>query len=115
MENVFQIQLGQNKFVDSINLDSYIPLQLDRDTALLTEYGIDNVLNVNDQYELERQSSTTYRIYGEIEYFSILNNISINASSPLEDYFTSNTNGKSILNSFSLSIVKPNNNYVDLK
>ena len=113
MENSIQIQLGESKYVDSINEDLFIPISLECDTALLTEYGIDNVLNVNDQYELERRSSTTYRIYGEIEYLSILNNIKSNYEF-LIDFFTANENGKNIFNSFEFYIVKQNNNYLNI-
>lgn len=113
MENTIQIQLGESKYVDSVNEDQFIPISLECDIALLTEYGIDNVLNVNDQYELERQSSTTYRIYGEMEYLSILNNIKSNYTN-LEDFFTVNENGKNIFNSFEFYIVKQNNSYANI-
>ena len=82
-----KIQLGENKHVKSINVDTSIKLELELNTNLNIEYDLKNILDVTRIFDDERQEVTKYRIHGEFEYFSILNGL-YKEYTELEYFFT---------------------------
>jgi hypothetical protein len=87
MEDIIKIQLGEFQNVDAVNQDLRLRLPLGNNEKLITEYNINNVLDVTSVYEAERQDSETYRLYGEIEYLSPLNYMTTGYTE-VEDFFT---------------------------
>jgi len=108
------IQLGDKRYVNSVNTDSYHQIQLENDKKQLIEYDIKNVLNVSDTFYNERQNTEIYRIYGRIDYLSILNGLKTDYDD-LIDFFTQQTdNSKTLLNSFDWYLLKPSTGYTSL-
>ena len=107
-----QILLNSNKNINSINVDTYQRLQLENKQTLITEYNINNVLSATEIFDAEREASNVYRIYGRIEYLSLLNGLSSQYTS-LSNFFLPQVtvNSKTILNSFAFYLVKPGTNY----
>ena len=100
-------QLGEFKHVDSVNQDIFTKIFLNRDVKKLTEEDITHFLNASEQFDLERQQSNKYYLYGGIELFSILNGITTNYNS-FEDFFKKeDENKKSIYNTFDFYLLKP--------
>lgn len=111
-----QILLNENRNVDSINVDTTIKISLDSNIALNTEYNINNILDVTQVYQDERQSTTKYRIHGKFEYFSILNGMEKNYAD-LEYFFKERllgTENKTIFTDLNIYLVKPSENFISL-
>ena len=70
-----KIQLGEHRYVDAVNVDTTIKIPLESNSGLNIEYDIQNVLDVTQVFDAERQESKKYRIHGEFEYLSILNGL----------------------------------------
>ena len=100
-------QLNEEKNVDFVNRNFNRKIELDSKQQTLIEYDIKNVLNVATTFENERQLTNTYRIYGSIEYFSILNGIPTGYTSYLDFFDTQTGITKSFLNDFKVYLVKP--------
>lgn len=118
MDEKIQILLGSLKNVNSINVDNYIRIELTNKVEEITEYNINNTLSASDVFDAERETSEIYRIYGKIEYFSLLNNLKNNGIIPtLNDFFipyypsasTLSNTSKTLLNSFKFSLLRPSN------
>lgn len=114
-------QLDENKNVNSVNRDFTTKILLDRDVKNLTEDDVTHYLNSSEQFDIERQNSNKYFIYGGLEFFSILNGITTNYSI-FKDFFDKynfeeNQTTKTIFNTFDFYLLKPltheseNNNY----
>lgn len=103
-----QILLGSQKNVNSVNVDSYGKIKLNVSEAQIIEFNINDVVNSTDEFDAEREANQIYRIYGRIEYLSLLNGLKNNYDI-LEDFFNPQygNNSKSILNSFKFYIVAP--------
>jgi hypothetical protein len=104
-----QIKLGEHRNVDAITDDVTIkvPLFADRKTAV--EFDVANVINVSKLFDAERQATDIYRIHGEIEYLSVMNDIPIEYNS-LEDFFDEQDKTvtvKNVINDFDFYLVKP--------
>ncbi len=115
MDNKLEILLGSEKNVNSVNADNYTKIELTRDTSEINEFTVNDVVNATEVFDEERQETPIYRIYGSIEYLSLLNGLINDQSNDdnnykvLEDFFTPVYSGasKSIMNSFSFYLVKP--------
>jgi hypothetical protein len=70
-----QYQLQQYKHVNSTNADISDKVFLETRSKNLVNYDVINSVNVAEQFEIERQNSLSFRIYGSLEYYSALNNI----------------------------------------
>lgn len=102
-----KILLNSLKNVASVNVDSYEKIKLSNKLSLINEYDIRNILSATEIFNSEREASETYRIYGKIEYMSLLNGLKVNYSQ-FSDFFNPQlTNCKNILNSFDFYLVKP--------
>jgi hypothetical protein len=109
-----KLQLGEKKFEEAVNVDYYQQLTLNNEKKPIIEYDIKNVLDVSDVFNNERQQTEDYRIYGRIEYLSLLNGLKNNYID-LADFFNPTTsNSKNILNSFDWYLLKPSTGYTSL-
>ena len=59
--------LGASKSKSSVNTDTYLNVEFNSTQKLLPPDEINNVVDLGEQYNLERQSSTFYRIHGKID------------------------------------------------
>lgn len=116
MNNKLQIQLGETKNINSVNVNNFINLLLSRRSKLINEYNIRNVLSATEIYEREREEYAIYRIHGKLEYLSILNGVADNYNT-LSDFFLPQKTGnvKNIMNSFDFYLLKPSNDYVEIQ
>lgn len=112
MDNQYQIQLGSFKSVNSINVDQNIDINLSSDKKELLNYDQTNVIDVADLFNTERQASTTYRIYGDTNFVSLVNGLKKTYTST-SDFFTRPRLGfeasgltRNILNSFDIYLCK---------
>lgn len=111
-----KIQLGKYKSVDSVNVDTTIKIGLSSKNELNIEYNVQNILDITQVYENERQSTTTYRIHGEIEYLSILNGLKVDYTT-LTDFFSLKDNtleNKSIFTDLKIYLVRPASEFTEL-
>jgi len=109
-----QILLNSYKNVDSVITDSFIKIELSNKSSKLIEYDITNILSATDIFDAEREANENYRIYGKIEYLSMLNGLK-NQYTEVEDFFLpQNTDNKNILNSFEFYLVKPTTGYTEI-
>ena len=108
MDNKTEILLGTQKNINSINANNYSTIELTNNIAELTEFTVNDVINSTLVFDAEREANQVYRIYGRIEYLSLLNGLKNNYSE-LKDYFDPiyTDNSKSILNSFDFYLVAP--------
>ena len=108
MDRNLEILLNSEKNIESINIDSSMKIELSNKLELINEYNIRNVLSVTELYEIERQETEIYRIYGSIEYLSLLNGVR-NTYDDFTDFFNpfSTSNYKDIFNSFEFYLVRP--------
>jgi hypothetical protein len=113
-----QYQLQQYKHVNSTNANISDKVYLQSKNKNMVNYDVISSVNVAEQFETERQNSLSFRIYGGLEYYSILNNIPVSYIS-LNNFF-----GKQIINpivgvkdfftSVDVYIVKPYTGYTQL-
>lgn len=121
MDKKLQIQLGSTKNIDSTTVDTYDYVSLENQEKKILEYDIRNVMSVTEIFEAERQFNEIYRIYGDLEYFSLLNGIK-NDYRYFEDFFiryidsgvTNNGLFKDINTSFTFFLVKPSTGYTKI-
>lgn len=108
MDNNFQILLGNRRNVDSINTNMSGKIELFNDLREITEYEVNDILSATEIFNNERESNPIYRIYGKMEYMSLLNGLKNNYST-FEDFFLPQygNNSKNILNSFDFYLVRP--------
>lgn len=106
----YEIQLGSLASSKSVNANNYIPLELTQETNEINEYdNLDSVLSAAQLYDDERQNTAIYRIYGKVQWLSLLNGLNNNYST-LSDIFLHPVypiNVKNILNSFDFYLLKP--------
>jgi len=117
MDKTIEILLGSQKNINSVNTDSYDKLELSNRVSELMEYDVNDNVNSSDVFDLEREANPNYRIYGRIEYLSLLNGLKNNQVTLtdnykiLEDFFnpTYSSTAKNISNSFQFYLVKASN------
>lgn len=103
-----EILLNSLKNIRSVNVDNYQKIAFSNQVSLLTEYNINNALSATEVFDAEREANEIYRVYGKIEYLSLLNNIKSQYNS-FQDFFQPQPTGntKTILNSFKFYLVRP--------
>jgi len=108
MDEQLEILLHQYQNVASINVDAFNTIQLTNNAVEINEYDIRNVLSVTEVFDAEREANQIYRIYGRIEFMSILNGLK-NGYNKFQDFFLPEYTGssKNILNSFDFYLVRP--------
>ena len=111
MENQLEIQLGQYKNAFSVNADNYNKIALSQKVSEVTEYDIRNILNVSGIFEEERQSTNAYRIYGKIQFLSLLNGLKNDYTTVSDFFLQEKLNSKNIINSFNFYLLKAGTGY----
>lgn len=108
MDRKVEILLNSYKNIDSVNVDTYEKIGLDNNVNRITEYDIRNVLSATEVFDAEREANPVYRIYGKMEYMSILNGLP-NDYLHFPDFFNPEygSSSKNLLNSFNFYLVKP--------
>lgn len=108
MDRLVEILLGSQKNSKSINVDNYERIELFNNVSELTEYDVFDRVNATEVFDNERENNANYRIYGRIEYMSMLNNLKIGYTS-FSDFYKPQTssNRYDILNSFQFYLVRP--------
>lgn len=109
MDEKLVILLNGEKNIESVNVDVPTKIELISQSTQINEYNIRNVLSVTELFNLERQETEIYRIYGRIEYLSFLNGLDVNYSNII-DFFRPNhssSNNRTIFNSFDFYLVRP--------
>ena len=118
MDYKIRKQLDENKNVNSVNRDFTTKILLDRDVKELTEGDVTHYLNVSEQFNIERQNSNKYFIYGGLEFFSILNGMKSNYNmlyntgevkfrNFFDKFLEDGDIPKTIYNSFDFYLLKP--------
>jgi hypothetical protein len=111
MDNQVQILLGSAKNVASINVDNFQKIELENKVEPILEYDVENALSATEIFDAEREANAVYRIYGRIEYLSLLNGLKLNYT-VLQDFFLpQTTNCKNIQNSFKFYLLKAGTGY----
>lgn len=108
MDKQIQILLGSQKNINSVNVDTFEKVSLFNNVSELTEYNVNEEINATDLFNTEREENQIYRIYGRIEWMSLLNGL-INNYKYFQDLFTPNygNTSKNIINSFDFYLVRP--------
>lgn len=108
MDKTIEILLGSQKNITSIDVDMFDKVQLFTNESELTEYDVYDSLSSADVFDKERENSQTYRIYGRIEYMSLLNGLKQNYTN-FEDFLLPDYSSTSsdITNSFDFYLVRP--------
>jgi hypothetical protein len=115
MDNKFEILLGSKQNIVSINTDMSGKVELMNKTKEIIEYDINNFLSATEVFYAERAENQIYRIYGRIEYMSLLNGLK-NDYYDFEDFFSPQYSGnsKNLLNSFDFYLVRPSTGYTNI-
>jgi len=87
MEEGYSIQLGQTQNVNSINVDEYFYTNLQSPSVELLPYDQTSVINASQLFDDERQASEVYRVYGTVNFMSIINGLKRNYTT-VDDFFT---------------------------
>ncbi len=108
MDDKIQILLGSEKNINSVNTDTYSNVMLTNDVSEITEFSVNDKVNATLVFDEEREANPVYRIYGKIDYLSLLNGL-INDYKELPDFFNPiyTGNSKNITNSFQFYLVRP--------
>lgn len=102
-----EILLNILKNVHSVNVDNFEKVELTRNVSVINEYDIQNILSATELFNAEREAYEDYRIYGKIEYISLLNGLKLNYSD-FSDFFNPQLlNSKNLTNSFNFYLVRP--------
>lgn len=116
MSENYEIQLGEKEFVDALNTDEHLYLNLKTPTVEILPYNNSSTINVADLFNEERQASEIYRIYGSINFLSIVNGLK-KSYGLLSDFFTRPRIGaeasggtRNILNCFDFYLCRPAGN-----
>jgi len=112
MDKNIEILLNSYKNIESVDVDTYDKVSLENKASKILEYDVRNVMSATETFEIERQANAVYRIYGKIEYMSLLNGLVIKDSpnfNEFKDFFNPQFTGrtKNISNSFDFYLVRP--------
>lgn len=87
MNEPIQIQLGSSRSVNSINVDEFVNIELQNNEATILPYSQSSVINVAEIFDNERQASLNYRVYGDIDFLSVVNGL-LKTYTKVSDFFT---------------------------
>jgi hypothetical protein len=115
MDSSVKILLNSLKDIDSVNVENYEKVAFSTKDTNILEYNIRNVLSATEIFDAEREANPIYRIYGRIEYMSLLNGLKSNYTE-FQDFFLPQKIGdfKTLLNSFKFYLVKPSTGYTKI-
>ncbi len=113
MSETQQIQLLSGTTITAINLDAYENIDLSTHMREILPYDQTNVISQAQLFNQERQESQKYRIYGTLDFMSIVNGLTTGYTSVF-DFFTrprlgDEFNGltRNFLNCFEVYLCKP--------
>ena len=108
MDSKQDILLGSEKNINSVNVDGYTKVELTNNMSELTEFTVNDVVNSTLVFDAEREANQVYRIYGRIEWMSLLNGLK-STYLKLDDYFSTPYSGdsKNLIDSFDFYLVAP--------
>lgn len=106
MDNKIVILLGNEKNINSVNVETHHKIEISNNVSEITEFTVNDAVDSTKQFNVEREKNSNYRIYGKIEYMSLLNGLK-SSYSKLDDFFNSQKTGdiKDIINSFDFYLV----------
>jgi hypothetical protein len=107
MDKSLQIQLHSKQNIASVNTDEYNKIELTNKLTEINEYDIRNVVSATEIFDAERAAYPIYRIYGRMEYMSLLNGLKNQYTKFSDFFYPQTTNSKNILNSFNFYLVRP--------
>lgn len=107
MDKQLKILLNSEQNIESVNVDMFDKIELKRLPKEITEYNIRNVVNATEVFDAEREANEIYRLYGKIEYLSLLNGLKLDYSEFSDFFNPQNDNVKNIFNSFDFYLVRP--------
>ena len=114
MDYKTKILLNSNKSIDSVNVETLTHIELKNNKSIFTEYDRNKTISAYDVFYNERQANDKYRIYGRIEYMSLLNGINQDYS-VLDDIFIKHSGStKTLLNSFDFYLLKPSDDFIGI-
>jgi len=114
MSENLQILLNSQKNVASVNVDTYQKFEVDNKVLPIFDYNIRNAMSATEIFDIEREYYDSYRIYGRIEYLSLLNGLSINYTSLSDFFLPKQTYNKDIYNSFDFYLMKVATGYTKI-
>jgi hypothetical protein len=109
MDEKKELLLHSAQNIKTVNVDSFHKIELSNKPSLLHEYDVKNVLSATELFNLEREENAVYRIYGKIEFMSLLNGLKRDYRE-LKDFFVPQqtlSTSKNLLNSFDFYLVRP--------
>jgi len=108
MDRSVEILLGSRRDINAVNTEEFTKAELTRKTSEITEFTVNDVVDATEVFDEERANNPVYRIYGRIEYMSLLNGL-VNNYDELDDFFTPDytDDSKNLLNSFDFYLVRP--------
>jgi hypothetical protein len=107
MDKQIKILLNSAQNINSVNLDIFDKIELDVLPKEITEYNIRNVVNATEVFDAEREENQVYRIYGKIEYLSLLNGLKLDYTQFQDFFYPLKDNCKNIFNSFDFYLLRP--------
>lgn len=81
------IQLGSSKNKEAVSVDQNINIDFKSSPKEILSYNESSIIDVADLFDVERQESEEYRIYGRIDFLSIINGLKRNYKE-ITDFFT---------------------------
>jgi hypothetical protein len=87
MDENLIIQLGSKKNLSAVDVDQNINIELTNSSMEILSYNESSIIDVAQLFDQERQESETYRIYGKIDFLSIINGLKTGYTA-IEDFFT---------------------------
>lgn len=109
-----EILLNSYKNIKSINVDNNFNIELENKPAEILEYDIRNVVSATEIFNAEREANEAYRIYGKIEYMSLLNGLKPNYTTFSDFFQPTPLTGKNIKNSFDFYLCKASTGYTKI-
>lgn len=109
-----EILLNSYKNIASVDVDTYQKIEIENNTSLILEYDIKNVLSATEIFDAEREANDIYRIYGRIEYLSLLNRLILQYKDLGAFFSPVNLNNKDIFNSFTFYLLKASTGYTNI-
>jgi len=86
MSENLELQLGLAKNVNGVNVDTNVNINLESSVKELLSYNESSVISVSDLFNAERQESESYRVYGRVDFLSVINGLKKNYKI-LSDFF----------------------------
>lgn len=111
MDEKIQILLNSKKNINSVDKNTFGRIELTGSKNNFNELNITKIASASDVFYQEREENENYRVYGRIEYFSLLNGIKSTYNNVDDLFYKVDTNVQNIYNSFDFYLVKPSTTF----